>query len=218
MKEPDEVVGEKAEKFVETRMVLSTIGGLWFGREVWLPKEKTFNTDWVDETRRKNVPGITSLYRERLARESEGIEAVRRRSEFALTAIIAAAGLSASGFERLWASATESPIPLILWSVGLAIEVFGVLVFAGVAVASKRLGQVDAWAYSAKKHSEREELRQFIAATHETSRTRRAVVTVFRDAFVIALIGLIPLATAHVTAWATPIPTDPPAVIVVVTP
>jgi len=207
---------KNAEKYVEARMVLSTIGGLWFGREVWLPSENAPEASWVDEAHRKNLPGIISLYRERLAKESDGIEAVRRRAEFALTAIIAAAGLSATDFERLWASTAETALPIIFWFVGLAVEVFAVLVLAGVAVASKKLGRVDPWGYSAMKRSEREELRQYIVATHSTSRTRRGVVTVFRDAFIIALIGLLPLFTAHMVAWATPVPSVQSVVVDVV--
>ncbi|PYC99913.1 hypothetical protein B4U78_013540 [Microbacterium esteraromaticum] len=204
-----------SDGFIELRMICSTIAGLWFGREVWLPTEDPPSIDWVDKARGKNLPGILSLYQERLAREYEGIEAVRRRAEFALTAIIAAAGLSATGFERLWSSAGTSWLPLTLWFIGLVIEIVAVLAFAGVAVASKKLGQVDPWKYSASKHAERKELREHVLAVHATSRTRRGAVTVFRDAFVIALVGLIPLGAAHVTAWATPIPPDPPVIVLV---
>lgn len=206
---------KQSDGFIEMRMIWSTICGLWFGREVWLPDEDAPSTAWLDKARGKNLPGIIALYRERLAREYEGIEAVRRRAEFALTAIVAAAGLSATGFERLWASSGESWLPLTLWFVGLAIEIVAVLAFAGVAVASKKLSQVNAWKYSASKHAERKELREHVLAIHETSRTRRGAVTVFRDAFVIALVGLVPLGAAHVTAWAIPVPADAPVVVVV---
>lgn len=209
MTAPVEEPRKESPKFTEVRMILSTIGGLWFGRKVWLPEEKRPDTAWVDDARDKNVPVAIVAYRQRLESESEGIEAVRKRAEFALTAVIAAAGLSASGSERLWASSSESAIPLSLWFIGLGIEVFAVLAFAGVAVASKALGHVDPSTYSSSKHPERKELRAYIQATHTTSKTRRAAVTVFRDAFVIALVGLIPLGIAHVSAWATPLPVEP---------
>ncbi len=105
-----------------------------------------------------------------------------------------------------------------MWFVGLVIEIFAVLAFAGVAVASKKVSQVDAWKYSASKHAARKELREHVIATHATSRTRRGAVTVFRDAFVIAHVGLIPLGIAHVTRWATPVPDDPPVVVRAVVP
>lgn len=203
---------------IEGRMMLSTIAGLWFGRKVWLPKEPPLNSNWVDGALRKNIPSITSLYRERLERERTGVEAVRRRAEFALTAVIAAAGLSAGGFERLWAASAQSPVSLVLWLIGLGVEIFAVLVFAGVAVSTKVIGDVNVQEYSALKHGYREELRQYVFAAHVTSRTRRAVVTVFRDAFVIALVGLMLFGAAHVTAWMTPVQAEPPVVVNVVTP
>ncbi|WP_194762266.1 hypothetical protein [Microbacterium sp. UFMG61] len=208
-----------SDALIEGRMMLSTIAGLWFGRKVWLPKDpKPADSSWVDGTHRRNIDGITDLYRGRLASERAGIEAVRRRAEFALTAVIAAAGLSASGFERLMAASAFSSLPLLLWLGGLAVEIFAILVFAGVAVSSKSIGEVDVTAYSAMKHGTREELRQYVWATQVTSRTRRAVVTVFRDAFLVALLGLMLFGGAHLAAWMTPVPADPPVVVNVVTP
>lgn len=209
----------KSDALVEGRMMLSTIAGLWFGRKVWLPKDpEPADNSWVDGTHRRNIDGVTDLYRVRLASEQAGIEAVRRRAEFALTAVIAAAGLSASGFERLMAASAFSSLPLLLWLCGLAVEIFAVLVFAGVAVSSKEIGQVNVTAYSAMKHGTIEELRQYVVATQVTSRTRRAVVTVFRDAFVVALFGLMLFGAAHIIAWTIPVPADPPVVVNVVTP
>ena len=55
----------------------------------------------------------------------------------------------------------------------------------------------------------REELRQYVLAVHTTSKTRRAMVTVFRDGFLIALVGLTLLAIAHTVSWAVPLDDAP---------
>ncbi len=128
--------------FTEVRMVVSTALGLFAGRKVWMPDEAAPETEWVDECPKRNLALARSSYDERLKSESAGIEAVRRRAEFALTAIIAAIGLSTAAFERLWAVATSSTSLLVIWLVGVLIVVMAVLVFAGVAVSNKVLGAV----------------------------------------------------------------------------
>ena len=138
-----------------------------------------------------------------------GIEAVRRRAEFALTAIIAAIGLSTAAFERLWAVASNSTSLLVIWLVGVLIVVMAVLVFAGVAVSNKVLGVVQVEDFIHLRDPRREELRQYVLAVHTTSRTRRAMVTVFRDGFLIALVGLTLLAIAHTVSWAVPLDAAP---------
>ncbi|GAA2242170.1 hypothetical protein GCM10010401_13790 [Rarobacter faecitabidus] len=195
--------------FAEVRMVASTALGLFAGRKVWMPKEATPETRWIDQCPKRNLDLARSSYDERLKSESAGIEAVRRRAEFALTAIIAAIGLSTAAFERLWAVATSSTSLLVIWSLGVLIVVVAVLVFAGVAVSNKVLGVVQVEEFVHLHDARREELRQYVLAVHTTSRTRRAMVTVFRDGFLIALVGLTLLAIAHTVSWAVPLDDAP---------
>ncbi|HMN41500.1 MAG TPA: hypothetical protein PKE29_11695 [Phycisphaerales bacterium] len=195
--------------FAEVRMVASTALGLFAGRRVWMPKEAAPKTNWVDECLKRNLALARSSYDERLKSESAGIEAVRRRAEFALTAIIAAIGLSTAAFERLWAVASNSTSLLVIWLVGVLIVVMAVLVFAGVAVSNKVLGVVQVEDFIHLRDPRREELRQYVLAVHTTSRTRRAMVTVFRDGFLIALVGLTLLAIAHTVSWAVPLDDAP---------
>ncbi len=195
--------------FAEVRMVVSTALGLFAGRRVWMPKEAAPKTKWIDECPKLNLPLARSSYDERLKSESAGIEAVRRRAEFALTAIIAAIGLSTAAFERLWAVASNSTSLLVIWLVGVLIVVMAVLVFAGVAVSNKVLGVVQVEDFIHLRDPRREELRQYVLAVHTTSKTRRAMVTVFRDGFLIALVGLTLLAIAHTVSWAVPLDDAP---------
>ncbi len=195
--------------FAEVRMVVSTALGLFAGRRVWMPKEAAPKTKWIDECPKRNLPLARSSYDERLKSESAGIEAVRRRAEFALTAIIAAIGLSTAAFERLWAVASNSTSLLVIWLVGVLIVVMAVLVFAGVAVSNKVLGVVQVEDFIHLRDPRREELRQYVLAVHTTSKTRRAMVTVFRDGFLIALVGLTLLAIAHTVSWAVPLDDAP---------
>ncbi|MGO3833102.1 MAG: hypothetical protein ACTJGT_03960 [Microbacteriaceae bacterium] len=194
---------------VEARMVASTASGLFAGREVWLPHEEPPETKWVDSAPKRNLVLARDSYCERLRSESAGIEAVRRRAEFALTGIIAALGLSTAGFERLWAVASGSMWLLVLWAFSVLVVVLAILVFAGVAVSKKVLGVVQVQEFIGNRHPEREELRQYVSAVHTTSRTRRAMVTVFRDGFLIALLGLALLVTAHAVSWAIPLEDAP---------
>ncbi|WP_157981739.1 hypothetical protein [Protaetiibacter intestinalis] len=203
-----------AELRDEARMVASTVAGLLFGRTVWLPEEEAPDTKWIDATHKRNITVVRDIYQDRLKSESEGVESVRRRAEFALTAIIAAVGLSAGAFERLWAVTPDSPWPLIIWIIGVLIVVLSILIFGGVAVSKKVLGVVDVKEFAHLKDGQREELRQYVWATYVTSRTRRAMVTVFRDGFLIALLGLVLLAVAHAVSWAAPLD-DAPAPVVV---
>lgn len=189
----------------ELRMMLSAIAGLVLGRTVWLPPEDDPDLRWVSKLRVRNVPVVRELYRERLKLEADGVESVRRRAEFALTAIIAAVGLSAGAFERLWVVGDVSPWPLAVWTVGIALVVFSVLVFAGVAVSKKVIGTVEPASFAHSKKPQRVEVRAYAHAIHITSRTRRALVTVFRDGFLIALVGLALLAGAHAASWALPL-------------
>jgi hypothetical protein len=194
---------------VEVRMVASTISGLFAGMRVWLPREEPPDMAWIDRAPKRNLALARDSYSERLKSESDGIEAVRRRAEFALTAIIAALGLSTAAFERLWSAASNSTWLLVLWLLGVLIVVVAILVFAGVAVASKVLGVVQVQDFIELRDPRREELRQYVFAVHTTSRTRRAMVTVFRDGFLIALFGLALLGTAHAASWATPLEETP---------
>ncbi|GAA1965655.1 hypothetical protein GCM10009717_35680 [Agromyces allii] len=201
-------------------MLGTTIAGLFFGRTVWLPKAAPPSTEWIDGAHRRNISAFRDVYSERLKSETVGVEAVRRRAEFALTAVIAAAGLSAGAFERLWIVVPTNSWPLIIWLVGILELALSVLVFGGVAVSKKVLGVVDVQSFAHLKNPQREELRQYAWAVHVTSRTRRAMVTVFRDGFLIALLGLTMLAVAHAISWALPVDatTTPAPLVVVVSP
>lgn len=194
---------------VEARMVASTALGLFAGRRVWLPHEEPPETKWIDSAPKRNLALARDSYSERLKSESGGIEAVRRRAEFALTAIIAALGLSTAAFERLWAVASGSTWLLVLWVFSVLVVVIAILIFAGVAVSNKVLGVVQVKDFIGLRHPRREELRQYVFAVHTTSRTRRAMVTVFRDGFLIALLGLALLGTAHAVSWAIPMEEAP---------
>jgi hypothetical protein len=196
----------------ELRMVASTALGLFAGRKVWLPPEKPAPTAWVNETPRRNLGLARDIYRERLQSESSGVEAVRRRAEFALTAVIAALGLSSAALDRLWTAAAYSAWLIIPWGVGVAIVVVAILIFAGVAVSNKTLGNLQEQDFVRLRDPRRAELRQYVLAAHTTSRTRRAMVTVFRDGVLIALVGLALLGAAHVTSWAVPLPDAPVSV------
>lgn len=208
-----------AELRDEFHMLASTVAGLFLGRNVWLPKEEPPDEKWIDEARKDNIGGVLEIYRGRLTTESEGIESVRRRSEFALTAVIAAVGLSAGAFERLWAIGRDASWPLVLWSIGVLIVVASILVFGGVAVSRKVLGFVNVKNFASKKDAQREELREYVQAVHVTSKTRRAMVTVFRDGFLVALVGLAFLATAHAVSWALPLDeTTTPIEVIVISP
>lgn len=195
--------------FTEVRMVASTALGLFAGRKVWMPTEPKPETKWIDESPKRNLALARASYDERLKRESAGIEAVRRRAEFALTAIIAAIGLSTAAFERLWAVASSFTGLLVIWSLGVLIVILAVLIFAGVAVSNKVLGIVQVQDFIHLRDPRREELRQYVLAEHTTSRTRRAMVTVFRDGFLVALFGLALLAIAHTVSWAVPMDDAP---------
>jgi len=194
---------------VEARMVASTTSGLFAGRKVWLPREEPPDTAWIDRAPKRNLALARDSYNERLKSESGGIEAVRRRAEFAVTAIIAALGLSTAAFERLWSAVSNSTWILFVWLCGVLIVVVAILIFAGVAVSSKVLGVVQVQDFIDLRDPRREELRQYVFAVHTTSRTRRAMVTVFRDGFLIALLGLALLGTAHAASWATPLEDAP---------
>lgn len=194
---------------VEPRMVASTALGLFAGRNVWLPPEGQPDTKWIDNAPKKNLALGRVTYGERLQSEAAGIEAVRRRAEFALTAIIAALGLSAAAFERLWAVASSSTWLLVLWASSVLVVVVAILIFAGVAVSNKVLGVVQVQDFIGLRAPRREELRQYVFAVHTTSRTRRAMVTVFRDGFLIALLGLALLGTVHAASWAIPLEEAP---------
>ena len=194
---------------VEARMVASTTLGLFAGRKAWLPREEMPDTAWIDRAPKRNLALARDSYGESLKSESGGIEAVRRRAEFALTAIIAALGLSTASFERLWSAASNATWVLVLWLLGVLVVVFAILIFAGVAVSSKVLGVVQVQDFIELRDPRREELRQYVFAVHTTSRTRRAMVTVFRDGFLIALLGLALLGTAHAASWATPLEETP---------
>ncbi|MFS0865982.1 hypothetical protein AB3M83_01435 [Microbacterium sp. 179-B 1A2 NHS] len=198
----------------EVRMVLSAVAGLFLGRKVLVPQAAPPDQGWVERAHKRNLAIARDLLRERLKFESDGIESVRRRSEFALTAIIAVAGLSAGGFERLWKVSEQSPWPLVLCAVGIATTAFSVLIFGGVAVSKKVLGTVEPKSFAELKDAQREELRQYLSAIEVTSQTRRALVTVFRDGFLIALLGLAVLAAAHAVSWIIPLQ-DPVAPVVV---
>lgn len=196
---------------IEVRMVASTALGLFAGRKVWMPDEPAPDTSWIDQTPKRNLALGRASYDERLKTESAGIEAVRRRAEFALTATIAAIGLSTAAFERLWSVASSSVCLLVTWSLGVLLVVVAILVFAGVAVSNKVLGVVQVQDFICLRDPRREELHRYVVAVDTTSRTRRAMVTVFRDGFLIALLGLTLLAIAHTVSWAVPLevaPTD----------
>lgn len=199
---------------VEARMVASTAFGLFAGRRVWLPHEELPETSWITGAPERNLALARDSYSERLKSESGGIETVRRRAEFALTAIIAALGLSTAAFERLWSAGSKSTWLLVLWVFGVLVVVVAILIFAGVAVSNKVLGVVQVEDFIDLRDPRREELRQYVFAVHTTSRTRRAMVTVFRDSFLIALLGLALLGTAHAASWAIPLEQAPVPVAV----
>lgn len=208
-------VREKARQaIVETRMVASTAMGLFAGRTVWVPKEPPPDTAWVGQARKRNLAWARDSYHERLRSESDGIEAVRRRAEFALTAIIAAMGLSTAAFEKFWGVAAGSIGLIAIWAFGVLAIVVAILVFAGVAVSKKVLGIVQVPELTSLEDPRRAELCQYVLAVDTTSKTRRALVTVFRDGFLIALLGLTLLATAHTVAWV--VSTDAASVPVII--
>lgn len=198
----------------EARLIAGTIAGLFFGRTVRLTEEEPPDTTWIDRAHKRNITVLRDIYRDRLALEMKGLESVRRRAEFALTAIIAAVGLSAGAFEQLWKASALTPWPLVIWALGVVLVVLSVLTFGGVAVSKKVLGVVDVDSFAHLKAAGREELRQYFLAAEVTSRTRRAMVTVFRDGFLIALFGLALLAVAHALSWAVPVSDGSTGVVV----
>jgi hypothetical protein len=199
---------------IEARMLFSVIGGLFFGRTVWLPPEEITDVEWVGRVQKSNLMVVQDIYRHRLTQESDGVESVRRRAEFALTATIAVIGLSIGAFERLWEVRSQSLWPLGIWGTGLLVVAVSILVFAGVAVSKKVMGSVNVQAFAGLKNGQREELRQYVGAVEISSRTRRAMVTVFRDGFLLALVGLALIAIAHALSW-TFTTGDPPELVVV---
>ncbi|WP_038465574.1 hypothetical protein [Arthrobacter sp. PAMC 25486] len=127
---------------VEAGVVASTALRLFAGRRVWPPREGPPDTKWIDKAPKRNLALALDTYSERLRSESGGIEVVRRRAEFAFTAIIAALGLSTAAFERLWAVASSSIWLLVLWVFSVLVVVVAILIFARVAVSTKVLGVV----------------------------------------------------------------------------
>jgi hypothetical protein len=189
----------------ETRMVGSTVLGLLAGRTVWLPPEKAADLSWIDQVPKQNLDAALDLYKDRLITESSGVEAVRRRAEFALTAVIAALGLSATLLERLWTVGADWKWLTLLWGAGVVVVGLAILVFGGVAVAKKAMGALQEPHFLVRRNPRREQLRQYVDAIRTTSRTRRAMVTVFRDGFLLGLLGLALLGSAHVISWMAPV-------------
>lgn len=198
----------------EIRLVASTVLGLLAGRKVWLPEEASFDSNWIVRAPKRNINFALEYYRDQLQTESSGIEAVRRRAEFALTAVIAAIGLSAAAFERLWAAALDSILVMLLWAFGTSLVSIAILIFAGVSVSSKVLGSIRMSDLVNIRDPRREELRQYFQASQITSRTRRAMVTVFRDGFLLSLLGLTLLAAAHTISWMVEVDVAPSTVTV----
>lgn len=189
--------------WIELRMIGSTILGLLAGRSVWLPPSSPSNPDWAEDVPDLNLSWAVSSYRERLKSETAGIEAVRKRAEFALTAIIAALGLSLSAAERVWSAAAVYEWLIPVWMLGIGLVVVAILVFAGVAVSKKVLGVVDVERTALQPNLERAELAEHVIAVHITSATRQALVTVFRDGVLVSLLGLTLVAAGQVFSLAT---------------
>lgn len=194
----------------ECRMVFSTVAGLLSGRKVWLTVVKRTPSEWVDETRRGALPIALTELRQQYATESEGLERVRQRAQFALTAVIAAVGLSLADGQRVIGASGDSVWIALAWALGTAVVAFASLVFAGVVVARKVVGLADANALTGRSTSDAQRalLKKYQSAIDVTRHSRNGAITVFRDATLIALLGLALIFGAHVAATTAPSSAD----------
>jgi hypothetical protein len=194
----------------EWRMVASTVGGLLSGRQVWLPKSEPTASDWIIGTRKGALPIAVAELRQQHAAENEGLERVRQRAQFALTAVIAAVGLSLTDVERVIGASARNLWIACVWGLGIAVVVLASLIFAGVFVARKEVGlaKVSALAGLPTPGAQRALLREYQRAIDVTRHTRYGAITVFRDAILLALLGLALVFGAHLAATVAPASTN----------
>lgn len=202
----------------EVRMVASTVAGLLPGRKVWMPPARPLDQSWVDSAKPAVLELASNELRASYAGEVEGLERVRQRSQFALTALVAGAGISASTAEDALIKGA-SWIAKAMWSTGFVIVVIACLIFAGVFVARKVVGvpTVDDLGKLRASEANRELAKSYERAIEITRTTRSAALTVFRDGVLLGLVGLalivgangviVLTATPDTTQGFTPTPT-----------
>lgn len=194
-------------------MVASTVAGLVPGRKVWMPVTRQLDQSWVDSAKPAVLELASSELRATYAGEVEGLERVRQRSQFALTALVAAAGISASTAEDTLISGGNW-IAKAMWSTGFVIVVIACLIFAGVFVARKVVGvpTVNDLGQLSASEAKRELAKAYERAIEVTRTTRSSAVTVFRDGVLLGLVGLALIVGANgvVVFAATPDTTQVP--------
>lgn len=183
-----------------------------------MPAARQLDQSWVDEAKPVVLELASSELRATYAGEIEGLERVRQRSQFALTALVAAAGISASTAADTLIRG-GSWIAKTIWSTGFVIVVIACLVFAGVFVARKVVGvpTVDDLGTLSASAARRELAKSYERAIEVTRATRSAALTVFRDGVLLGLVGLalivgangvvVLTATPDTTQGSTPAPT-----------
>lgn len=200
--------------WTEVRMVASTVVGLIPGRRVWIPPLSKLDQAWADSAKPAVLELASSELRATYGGEVEGVERVRQRAQFALTALVAAAGISATTAQDTLIQGS-SLAANAMWIAGFAIVVLACLIFAGVFVARKVVGvpTVDDLATLGVRAARRELAKSYERAIEITRATRGAALTVFRDGVLLGLVGLALIVGANgvVVFTATPDTSQSPA-------
>jgi hypothetical protein len=186
----------------EGRMYLAHLRGLWPGAKVPSfqvhPSEPSDITGWGSE----DYQVLIDEGRRQLDAQRDQAEQIRGRAQFLFTTAIGLAALSFAGKSTVLAA--KSNVPIAIWSLSLLLTTLGLLGTASVIVARKEFGSIDA---ALMTNLYDPPIPPKLAAGYSRQVARGAntvatLVTVYRDAVLLVLLGALCWGAAWLTAIA----------------
>ena len=183
-------------------MYLAHLRGLWPGAKVpsflMHPGAPGDISAWTDE----DVQSLIEEGRRQLDSQRGEAEQIRGRAQSLFTTAIGLAAVSFAGRSTVFSA--KSDVPLAAWSLGLALTTLGLLGTASVIVARKDFGSIDA---SLMTTSYKPPVPPKLAAGYSRqvgtgANTVATLLTVYRDAVLLVMLGAILWGAAWLTATA----------------
>jgi hypothetical protein len=181
-------------------MYLAHLRGLWPGAKVpcfrMHPSSPNDIEGWGVEDRQV----LIEEGRRQLDAQRDQSEQIRGRAQFLFTTAIGLAAVSFAGRPTVFAA--KSDAPLTIWSLGLLLTMLGLFGTASVIVARKEFGSIDASLMTIQYEPP---VPPKLAASYSRQVQRGAdtvatLLTVYRDAVLLVMLGALCWGTAWLTA------------------
>ena len=182
-------------------MYLVHLRGLWPGVSVPAFAVHPGAPNGIDEWGVDDCQVLVDEGRRQLDAQREQIDQIRTRSQFLFTTSLGLAAVSFAGRSTVFRA--KSDLPLAIWSLGLLLTALGLLGSASVIAARKQLGSIDT---AVMTRTYKPPVLPKLAAGYSRqvstgANTAATLVTVYRDAVVLVLLGAICWGGAWL--WAT---------------